>query len=62
MGEPSVKQIVERCQQGDRKAFGQLYTLMSAYLYQTGEATGCRAPRQSERDTLNSSLFAFGIR
>ena len=27
MGEPSVKQIVERCQQGDRKAFGQLYTL-----------------------------------
>lgn len=28
MGEPYVKHIVERCQQGDRKAFGQLYTLM----------------------------------
>lgn len=28
MGEPNVKHIVERCQQGDRKAFGQLYTLM----------------------------------
>ena len=45
MGEPSVKQIVERCQQGDRKAFGQLYTLMSDNLrnvcrrYVSDEAT-----------------------
>ena len=27
MQEPSVKQIAERCQQGDQQAFGQLYTL-----------------------------------
>lgn len=35
MGEPSVKHIVERCQQGDRKAFGQLYTLMYDNLRKT---------------------------
>lgn len=29
MSGQSVRQIVERCQQGDREAFGQLYTLMS---------------------------------
>ena len=29
MSEQSVRQIVERCQQGDREAFGQLYTAMS---------------------------------
>ena len=29
MAEQSVSQITQRCQQGDREAFGQLYTLMS---------------------------------
>lgn len=29
MAEQSVSQIVERCQQGDREAFGQLYTAMA---------------------------------
>lgn len=32
MRENSVKQIVERCQQGDQEAFGQLYTLTNAKL------------------------------
>ena len=27
MRDTSVKQIAERCQQGDQQAFGQLYTL-----------------------------------
>lgn len=32
MAEQSVSQIVERCQQGDREAFGQLYSVMAAPL------------------------------
>ncbi len=45
MGELSVKQIVERCQQGDQQAFGVLYTKMHDRLrrvcrhYVTDEAT-----------------------
>ncbi|MBR5037827.1 MAG: sigma-70 family RNA polymerase sigma factor [Prevotella sp.] len=34
MAEHSVKQIVERCQQGDRQAFGELYTAMADPLRQ----------------------------
>ncbi|MBR2776693.1 MAG: sigma-70 family RNA polymerase sigma factor [Prevotella sp.] len=50
MGEPSVKQIVERCQQGDRKAFGQLYTLMSDNLRNV-----CRR-YVSDEDTVDDLL------
>ncbi|MBQ8487054.1 MAG: sigma-70 family RNA polymerase sigma factor [Prevotella sp.] len=45
MGELSIQQVVERCQQGDEQAYGQLYTLMHNRLrrvcrhYATDEAS-----------------------
>ena len=50
MSEQSVRQIVERCQQGDREAFGQLYTAMSDRLRKV-----CRR-YVTDEDTVNDLL------
>ena len=54
MGERSVEQIVERCQQGDEQAFGQLYNLMHDRLHRV-----CRhytADEQTADDLLHDSF------
>lgn len=54
MGERSVEQIVERCQQGDEQAFGQLYNLMHDRLHRV-----CRhytADEQTANDLLHDSF------
>ena len=50
MSKQSVKQIVERCQQGDREAFGLLYTAMADKLRQV-----CRR-YVSDEDTVDDLL------
>lgn len=50
MSEQSMRQIVERCQQGDREAFGQLYTAMSDRLRKV-----CRR-YVTDEDTVNDLL------
>lgn len=50
MSEQSVRQIVERCQQGDHEAFGQLYTAMSDRLRKV-----CRR-YVTDEDTVNDLL------
>ena len=50
MSEQSVRQIVERCQQGDREAFGLLYTAMSDRLRKV-----CRR-YVTDEDTVNDLL------
>ena len=50
MAEQSIRQIAERCQQGDREAFGLLYTLMADRLRQV-----CRR-YVSDENTVNDLL------
>ncbi|MBP5714459.1 MAG: sigma-70 family RNA polymerase sigma factor [Prevotella sp.] len=55
MAEQSVRQIVEQCQQGDREAFGLLYTTMSDRLRQV-----CRhyvADENTVNDLLHDSFI-----